>query len=82
MGISIKNDEVEALARKLASKHGKGLTEIVHEALREKAERESAEPTLWDKLAPIHAKLAAMPDSGLAADRAFYDEINGEDERR
>ena len=41
MGISIKNDEVEALARKLASKHGKGLTEIVHDALREKAEREA-----------------------------------------
>ena len=33
MGISIKNDEVEALARRLASKHGKGLTEIVHDAL-------------------------------------------------
>ena len=82
MGISIKNDQVEALARRLATKHGKGLTEIVHEALREKAEREAAEPTLWEKLAPIHAKLAAMPDSGLLADRAFYDEINGEDERR
>ncbi|PTM38623.1 type II toxin-antitoxin system VapB family antitoxin [Bosea sp. 124] len=78
MGISIKNDEVEALARKLASKHGKGLTEIVHEALREKDEREAAEPTLWEKLAPIHAKLAAMPDSGLPADRAFYDELSGE----
>jgi antitoxin VapB len=81
MGISIKNDEVEALARRLATKHRKGLTEIVHEALREKAEREAAEPTLWEKLAPIHAKLAAMPDSGLRADKAFYDEINGEDER-
>lgn len=82
MGISIKNDEVERLARQLATKHGKGLTEIVHDALLEKAAREEAEPTLWEKLAPLRAKLAAMPDSGLPADRAFYDEINGEDERR
>ena len=82
MGISIKNDEVEALARKLASKHGKGLTAIVHDALREKAEREAAEPTLWERLAPIHAELAAMPDSGLLADRVFYDELNGESERQ
>ena len=82
MGISIKNEEVEKLARRLAVKHGKGLTEIVHDALLEKAARDDAEPTLWEKLAPLRAKLAAMPDSGLPADRAFYDEINGEDERR
>jgi antitoxin VapB len=81
MGISIKNDEVEALARKLARKHGKGLTEIVHDALREKAEREAAEPTLWEKLAPIHAELAKAGKTGLVADKAFYDELNGEYER-
>jgi antitoxin VapB len=82
MGMSIENDEVEALARRLADRHGKGLTEIVHQALREKAEREGAEPTLWDKLAPIRARLAKAGKTGLVADKAFYDEINGEDERR
>lgn len=80
MGISIKNDEVEALARQLASKHGKGLTEIVHEALREKAEREAAEPTLWEKLAPLRARLAAMPNKEPVPDKAFYDELSGENE--
>lgn len=78
MGISIKNEEVEALARQLASRHGKGLTEIVHDALREKAAREAAEPTLWEKLAPIRERLAAMPDKGPIPDRAFYDELSGE----
>jgi antitoxin VapB len=81
MGISIKNDEVEALARQLASKHGKGLTEIVHEALREKAEREAAEPTLWEKLAPIRERLEKAGKTGLQADKAFFDELNGESER-
>lgn len=81
MGISIKNDEVEKLARRLATKHGKGLTEIVLDALLEKAARDDAELTLWEKLAPIHAELAAAGKTGLKADKAFYDEINGEYER-
>ena len=82
MGISIKNDEVETLARELARRHGKGLTEIVHDALREKAAREASEPTLWQRLAPIRARLAEAGSTGLKADEAFFDEINGEDERR
>ena len=81
MGLSIKNDAVEALARDLANKHGKGLTEIVHEALREKADREAAEPTLWEKLAPVRERLAKAGKTGLQADKAFYDDLNGEYER-
>lgn len=77
MGLSIKNDAVEALARDLARRHGTGVTEIIHRALTEKAEREAAEPSLWEKLRPLHEKLRAMPDSGLPTDRAFYDELSG-----
>lgn len=81
MGLSIKNEMVEELARDLARRHGTDVTEIIRLALVEKAEREGREQTLWEKLGPLHARLAAMPDSGLTADRAFYDEINGEAER-
>lgn len=81
MGISIKNDEVEALARTLASKHGTGVTEIIRKALQEKAEREAAEPTLWEKLAPVRERLAKAGKTGLPADKAFFDELNGEHER-
>lgn len=82
MGLSIKNAAVETLARELARRHGTGVTEIIRLALVEKAQRDEPEKTLWEKLAPIHAELAAMPDSRLKADRAFYDEINGEAERQ
>lgn len=78
MGISIKNDEVEKLARQLADKHGKGLTEIVHDALREKAAREAAEPPLWEKIAPIRERLRKAGRTGHVVDRAFYDELSGE----
>lgn len=77
MGLSIKNDVVEALARDLARRHGTGVTEIIHRALAEKAERDAAEPSLWEKLAPLREKLRAMPDSGLPTDKAFYDELSG-----
>lgn len=78
MGLSIKNDAVEMLARDLARRHGTGVTEIIHRALKEKAERDVAEPTLWEKLAPLRAKLDGLGRTGLEADRAFYDELSGE----
>lgn len=78
MGLSIKNAEVETLARDLARRHGTGVTEIIHRALAEKAQRDAAEPTLWEKLAPLHAKLKGYGKTGLQADRAFYDELSGE----
>lgn len=78
MGLSIKNAAVEAMARDLARRHGTGLTEIIGEALAEKIAREQAEPGLWERLAPLHAKLDKLPDSGMPADRAFYDDLSGE----
>ena len=81
MGLSIKNAAVETLARDLARKHGTGVTEIIRLALVEKAQRDVPEKTLWEKLAPIHEELRRAGKTGLAADRAFYDELNGESER-
>ena len=81
MGLSIKNEAVETLARDLARKHGTGVTEIIRLALVEKAQRDGPEKTLWEKLAPIHEELRRAGTTGLAADRAFYDELNGESER-
>ena len=78
MGLSIKNAAVETLARDLARRHATGVTDIIHQALKEKAERDAAEPSLWEKLAPLREKVARMPNSGEAADRAFYDELSGE----
>ena len=78
MGLSIKNDEVEAMARQLARRHGTGVTEIIKRALIEKAERDAAEPSLWEKLQPLRDKLEKMGRTGLEADRAFYDELSGE----
>ena len=78
MGISIKSEEVEALARKLAKQNGLGVTAVIHKALKELDAQSRQEPSLWEKSAPLRARIAAMPDTGLKADRAFYDDLSGE----
>jgi antitoxin VapB len=79
MGIRIDNPVVETLARDLAQRHGTDVTEIIRRALEEKAQRDGTEPTLWEKLRPLREELARTGRTGLEADRAFYDELSGEE---
>jgi antitoxin VapB len=36
---------------------------------------------LWERTADIRAEIASWPATGLKADKAFFDELSGEDER-
>lgn len=79
MALSIKNDETERLARKLAKRTGESLTEAVTTALRERLARQAghrAVPQLRDELLAIGRRCAALPD----LDRRSADEILGYDE--
>ena len=33
---------------------------------------------LWQRLKPLREGIAAYPDSGLGADKAFFDDLSGE----
>jgi antitoxin VapB len=33
---------------------------------------------LWERLKPLRERVAAYPDSGLAADKAFFDDLSGD----
>lgn len=79
MGLSIKNAAVETLARDLAKRNGTGVTDIIHQALKEKADRDDAEPSLWEKTAPIRERLEKAGRTGLVADKAFYNMLSGEE---
>lgn len=83
MALSIKNREVEALARELARISGKPITEAVRDSLKREVERAkviaSAGPKNDDyveRIMAIGRKVAAMPDVGTLSD----DEILGYDE--
>ncbi len=74
MGIFIKDPRTEEAIRKLAELEGTTLTEAVRSAVLQKLS--AAEPRDEDALlAELHRKVKSYPDTGLKADKAFYDSL-------
>ena len=79
MGISIKNDKAEKLARQVASETGESLTEAIIHSLEERLERlkgRRSAPDLAETLLQIGRRCSALPD----LDTRDADEILGYDE--
>jgi antitoxin VapB len=80
MGLSIKNDEVEQLVRKIAAETGEGITETIRTALEEhleKIRRAKRGPRLFDEIRSISKRCSALP----TLDTREADEILGYDDR-
>jgi antitoxin VapB len=80
MALSIKNQDVDRLARELARTTGESLTEAILKSLKERLLRErgrSRTPRLKDELRAIRERCAALP----VLDPRTPDEILGFDER-
>lgn len=78
MALHIRDVETDRLVRLLAEQRGIPLTEAIKLAVRNELEREAQRPGLWDRLKPLHARLAARASTGLEADKAFFDGLNDE----
>jgi antitoxin VapB len=79
MPLSIRNAEVERLARSLSRLTGEGLTQTILEALRERHQRIRAareQDQLFEDLSAIARRTAALP----RLDNRSPDEIIGYDE--
>lgn len=79
MGISIKNDRAEKLARQVAAEAGESLTEAVIHALEERLERlrgRRSAPDLVEAVLAISRRCSALPD----LDTRDPDQILGYDE--
>ena len=79
MALSIKDDETDALARRLASTTGESLTVAVREAVRDRLRRvegRSAAPRLRDSLREIRDRCSRLPvlDGRAPDDILGYDE--------
>jgi hypothetical protein len=82
MGISIKRDDTERLARELAKLKGETLTDAIHHALeaelaRLEAARKTPEQILAD-LQPFFARLDALGPGNGKSLREIEDEMYGE----
>jgi antitoxin VapB len=80
MGISIKNEQTERLARALARETGESLTTAIRRALEERLKRVEGRRSPADKLALAHAVLRRV-DAGPVRAARPADEIIGYDER-
>jgi antitoxin VapB len=78
MPYHIKDAETDRMIRDLARLKGKPIVECIREACAHEIERERARVSLWERLQPLLDKVAAAPKTGLAADKAFFDDLSGD----
>jgi antitoxin VapB len=75
--LNIRNDDVNRLAETLARRIRKSKTEAVKVALENELRRLDELLPLRERLRPLQKRVNARPTTGLEADKAFYDDING-----
>ena len=79
MPFYVKDDETDALVRKLAKRERIGLTEAVKRAVSAELKRGKGEEVpLRERVRKIQDDLAKYPKTGLKADKAFFDEMSGD----
>ncbi len=79
MAFHVRDPETDALVRELADKTKLGITEAVKLAATEAlAAREKARAEKLARIDAILAEFDKMPRTGLKADKAFMDMINGD----
>lgn len=78
MGLNIRSEEVNRLATELAEKRKITKTEAVRLALVNELGRRGEEKSLRERLGPVLERIGTYRRTGLAADKAFFDEINGD----
>jgi len=81
MALNIRDPEVDELAKRLAKAKRVTKTQAVKMALRGELGRVEPRAPLWERLQPIIDRIASRPDTGVFIDKAFFDDLSGEDER-
>jgi antitoxin VapB len=77
----VRDEETDAAVRKLASLKNKTLTATIREAVEHEYEREYGKDEFMEAVKKAQDELDAVSrPGGLPADKAFYDELSGEDE--
>ena len=79
MPFHIRDPETDTLVRELARKKGCGLTEAVKLAVGNELERDDTRSKL-ERIKAIQDEVAQWPRSGLKADKAFFDELSGDED--
>jgi antitoxin VapB len=77
----VRDEETDAAVRRLAKRKGKTLTATVREACEHEYEREYGKDDFVEAVREAQEAFRKLgKPTGLKADKAFYDELSGEDE--
>lgn len=79
MAFHVRDPEADALVRTLAKKRGVGITDAVKLAVRAELERDQRADYMA-KVREIQDRIASRGDTGLKADKAFFDWLSGEED--
>lgn len=78
MALNIRSGEVNRLAERLAARKRLSKTDAVKLALENELRRLEEAVPLKERLHALQERVGKRPTTGLAADKAFYDELSGE----
>jgi len=73
-----RNRRVVELAAKLAADRRTTKTDAVLRALENELARIEGGKSLKERLKPLQERIAAVPRTGLKADKDFYDDLSGD----
>jgi antitoxin VapB len=77
MPFLVRDPETDRLVRELARRRGVGLTEAVKLAVGAELQR-SASADFMDKVRALQDRIAKRGNTGLVADKAFFDDLSGQ----
>jgi antitoxin VapB len=77
MPLNIRNEEVNQLAERLAARTQMNKTDAVRSALENELRRLDEAVPLRERLRSLQERVLSRPATGLEADKAFYDELSG-----
>lgn len=80
MAFHVRDTETDTLVRELARKRGVGLTEAVKQAVGAALQYEDQKIPLRERIRDIQDEIARWPRTGLKADKAFFDELSGDED--
>jgi len=78
MPLNIRDEQVNQLATQVAARRRVSKTEAVRLALQRDLAALDRDTPMMERIREIQARVASWPDTGLEADKAFYDSLNDE----
>ena len=78
MPLNIRSEEVNHLAERLAARTRLNKTEAVKLALEHELGRLDQAVPLRERLKTLQRRVLSYPETGLEADKAFFDDLSGD----